>query len=188
MVATVSVLEHKGVGTLQRTAVLGHNGVGTRCRSTTGSGTTGTGLVSTLWSLYRYGFTISISASRAFLILQDWRGGQNGSASWNDSGMLLTLMRRANKSDQLPYLCNGRGSEGYITIFLANQGWAEVKKISSSCFSWRGETVYKLCSFKLRRQEEGESAASFINDVCALAEHCYYAMGTCMINWLETDW
>ena len=34
--------------------------------------------------------------------------------------------------------------------------------------------VYEWCRFNLRRQEEGESAASFISDVYALVEHCSY--------------
>ena len=38
----------------------------------------------------------------------------------------------------------------------------------------RGNIVYERCRFNLRCQEEGESAASFISDVYALAEHCGY--------------
>ena len=34
--------------------------------------------------------------------------------------------------------------------------------------------VYERCRFNLGRQEEGESATSFINDVYALAEYCGY--------------
>ena len=43
-----------------------------------------------------------------------------------------------------------------------------------SFFVKRRNIVYEWCRFNLRWQEEGESAASFISDVYALAEHCGY--------------
>ena len=41
-------------------------------------------------------------------------------------------------------------------------------------FLWKGlktNIIYEQCSFNLGHQEEGESAASIISDVYALAEH-----------------
>ena len=43
-----------------------------------------------------------------------------------------------------------------------------------SFFVKRRNIVYGRCRFNLRRQEEGESAASFISNVYALADHCDY--------------
>ena len=49
---------------------------------------------------------------------------------------------------------------------------ATVKDKFQSLFVKRRNIVYELCGFNLRCQEERESVASFISDVCALAEHC----------------
>ena len=41
-------------------------------------------------------------------------------------------------------------------------------------FVKKRNVIYERARFNLRRQEEGESVASFINDLYALAEHCGY--------------
>ena len=66
----------------------------------------------------------------------------------------------------------------------------------------RRNIVYKRCRFNLKRQEEGESAASLISDVYAMAEHCGYGdlhdevildrivVGICnrgLSEWLQLD-
>ena len=43
-----------------------------------------------------------------------------------------------------------------------------------SFFVKRRNLIFERCRLNRRRQEEGESAASFINDVHTLAEHCDY--------------
>ena len=89
-------------------AVLEHGSVGTqRCRNTTGSGTTITSLGLVLCKVTKRE-TLSVWLQdrhfclHGILTLRDRRSGRNGFASLNDSGMLLTLMRRANKSRLAP--------------------------------------------------------------------------------------
>ena len=49
-----------------------------------------------------------------------------------------------------------------------------VKARFESFFVKKRNVIYERARFNLRRQEEGESVASFINDLYALAEHCGY--------------
>ena len=49
-----------------------------------------------------------------------------------------------------------------------------VKARFESFFVKKRNVIYERARFNLRRQEDGESVASFINDLYALAEHCGY--------------
>ena len=60
---------------------------------------------------------------------------------------------------------------------LTEDEWKSYTKVSDkfqSFFMKRRNIVYEQRKFNLRYQEEGESAASFISYVYALAEHCGY--------------
>ena len=54
------------------------------------------------------------------------------------------------------------------------KSYTTVRDEFQSFFVKRRNIVYEQSRFNLRRQEEGESAASFISNVYALAEHCGY--------------
>ena len=87
--------------------------------------------VGTLLSYWVWTTSTGMASGLAFclhsiLTLLDRKSSQNGSASSNDSGMFLTLMRRANKSRLAPLFIQWRESGGYFMILLAHQGWAEV--------------------------------------------------------------
>jgi hypothetical protein len=51
-----------------------------------------------------------------------------------------------------------------------------VKDKFESFFVKRRNVIYERARFNLRKQEEGESVASFINDLYVLVEHCEYGV------------
>ena len=70
----------------------------------------------------------------------------------------------------------GKEAEDILRSFQLTKderkSYTTIRDKFQSFFVKRINIVYEWGRFNLRHQEEGESAASFISDVYALAEHC----------------
>ena len=52
--------------------------------------------------------------------------------------------------------------------------YKSVKDKFEAFFVKRRNVIYERARFNLRKQEEGETVAAFINDLYVLVEHCEY--------------
>ena len=170
MVAAVSVLEHKGVGTLQRTrwcqcwkmAVLEHGGVGTqRCRNTTGKGTTITSLVLVLCKEPSLNIFIGMASWSVFLPPEHFNVARP--EEWPKRICKFKRFRDASDLDekseqkQVSSLIYAMGEEmedmlrSFRLTKDERKSYTTVRCKFQSFFVKRRNIAYEQCRFNLRR-------------------------------------
>ena len=113
------------------------------------------------------------------LISTSQRSGRSGSEGSSASGLLQNSQEKSEET-QVNTLIYTMGDEAddILRSFKLEEAdgkkYSTVKEKFETFFVKRRNVIYERARFNMRRQEEGESVAAFINDLYVLVEHCEY--------------